>query len=478
MAAFVKKLKTAVKDSELAWDYLRDKFRKKQQPKLEYDPAQYKTGIKVKLEPPKISKNIIIFRWNSDGRIPGVLKDEWSITYPPDVDLTVVPRELLWMMYALMTSEFFAWTSKINVVLPEKLDERFLKWWRGVLEINHKANPYERNLSTDSNFSFVNGKTEAGYSPNYSPNRRQTYPRIACMNGMGKDALCQMAVVKELTQEPILAVTVENPWLFSKIRIFKKLREACKILEQEDIHPLFISSSINQSFAFKIIPWYIFSLPLVYIYNMEMCYFAEELDFNKYFNGVPIKPNTSVTLLEAINKLMRDLDYGIEFRSGIVPLSSFGTQKLLVERYPEFQKHQFSCMNRYPPCSRCMKCQSHMAYIAICGEDYRDFGYRDVKLMSASDISPLELLDIERESQHHAFNRVSGVRDELDWVEKYYKDAIPYAAPGIEKILKDHFDAFEGSFTSYGIYKYDVQEWNKAINYIYPGVVVGGYENA
>jgi hypothetical protein len=463
MAAIVKKLKTTVRDPELAWDYLRARFGKKHQPKLEYDPAQYKAGIKVKIDPLKISKNIVTFRWDSDGKIPGVLKDEWSITYPSDVDLTAVPRELLWMMYALMTSEFFAWTSKINVVLPEKLDERFLKWWKGVLEINHKANHYKKNLSADSNFSFVNGKSEAGYSPN----RRQTWLGIACMNGMGKDALTQMAVVKELTQEPILAVTVENPWQFPKIRIFKKLREACKTLEQYDIHPLVISSSINQSFEFKIIPWYIFSLPLLYVYNVRMCYHAEELDYNKYFNGVPIKPNTSVTLLEAINKLMRDLDYEIEFRSGIVPLSSFGTQKLLIERYPEFQKLQFSCTNRYPPCSRCMKCQSRMAYIAICGKDYRDFGYRDVKLMSASEITPVEFLDIVRESEHHAFNKASGVRDELDWVEKYYKDALPYTAPGIEKILKEHFDAFEGPFTSYGIYKYDVREWDKTIKNIY-----------
>mgnify|MGYP001095877544 CR=1 FL=1 len=263
MESIIKKLKTAVRDPKLAWDYLRARFRKKQQPKLEYDFTRYRAGIKVLIENPKISKNIITFTWDSNGRIPGVLKDDWSITYPPYVDLTTIPRELLWMMYVLMTSEFFAWTSRITIVLPEKLDARFLKWWKGVLKINHKANPYGRNLSADSDFSFVNGNDEVGYSRI----RKRTRIEIACMNGMGKNALSQMAVVKELTQRPILTVTVENPWQFSEIRIFKKLREACKTLEQYDIYPLFISSAINQSFEFKIIPWYIFSLPLLYLYK-------------------------------------------------------------------------------------------------------------------------------------------------------------------------------------------------------------------
>lgn len=466
MATIVKKFKTAVSNPGLAWDYLRARFEKKPQPKVEYDPSLYKAGIKLDIEPPQISRNAITFRWDSDGKIPGVLKNDWSIEYPLYVDLTTIPRELLWMMYALMTSEFFAWTSKITIVLPEKLDERFLKWWKGVLEINHKANPYNRNLSADSDFSFVNGKDEVGYLPN----RRRSRIEVACMNGMGKDALAQMAVVKELTQEPILAVTVEHSWMFPKIRTFKKLGEACKTLEQYDISPVFLSSRIDQSFDFKIIPWYIFSLPLLYVSNVRICYHAEELDFNKYLNGVPIKPNTSVVLLEAINKLMTELGHNIEFRSGTVPLSSFGTQKLLIERYPEFQKLQFSCMDRYPPCSRCMTCQCRMAYIAICGRDYRDFGFRDVELALPSTINPTELLDIVRESEHHAFNKASGVGDDLDWVEKYYKDALPYAAPGIERILGQHFNSFSGPFTSYRIYQYDVGKWSRTADAICNGL--------
>ena len=81
--------------------------------------------------------------------------------------------------------------------------------------------------------------------------------------------------------------------------------------------------------------------------------------------------------------------------------------------------------------------------------------------MSASKITLTELLDIVRESEHHVINKASGVSDNLDWVEKYYKDALSYAIPGIEGILKQHFDSFSGPFTSYRIYEYDVGKWGR-----------------
>lgn len=457
MSTILKKLTMAVRDPVLVCDYFQSHFCSKQQSSPSFDPSQYKSGIKVEIEPLQISGNIMTFSWNSNGRIPGILKNKWTLEYPPYIDLTSIPRELLWMMYAMMTSEFFAWTSKIVIALPEKFDERFLIWWKGVLEINHRANPYNRNLADDSDFIFYNGKQQY----DNSPNKWQDQIQIACMNGLGKDALAQIGLVKELSQEPILAVTVEHPWLFNKFNVYSKLRENCMRLEQHDIRPVFVSSQIKESFDFKIIPWYIFSLPLLYVHNVSICYHAEELDFHKYLNGVPIKPNTTIILLESINRILGYLDYDIKFKSGIVPLSSFGTQKLLIERYPQLQRFQASCMRQYPACSRCRKCQSHMAYISLCGKDYRDFGYHNVDIVSALTINPTELLDLERESQHHAFNKISGVTDSLDWVEKYYEDALPYAVLGAERILKQHFDSFTGPFNSYGIFEYDAYWWSK-----------------
>ena len=459
------KIKRAINDPELVWHYSRDKVQKSFKKLYEgSEKRHYEIPIKLKLEIPRISKNIITFKWKSDNEIPMIRKNTWSIIYPNYVDLSTIPRELLWMIYSLMTSEFFAQASKITIILPEKLDERFLKWWKGVLKINHTANPYNGNLSAESEFKLVNGDKEIKIN-NLSENIDDF--EFVCMNGMGKDALVQMAMLRELTQEPILAVTVDNSWLFQKKNMFKKLVELSENLKEYDIHPCIVSSQIKESFDFKIVPWQIFSIPLLYLHNVKTCYWAIEFPFNKCINGIPVKPNATVILLESINNLLKDLGYEFEFKSGVLPLTTFGTMKLLIERYPKFQKFQYSCMYRYPPCSRGLKCQSQMAYITLCGRDYRELGYRDVKIIDLSTLSTQSILDIEREPIEHAINKVNGVNDGLNWVEKYYKDTLPYAIPEVEKILKEHFDAFEGPFTSYGIYKYDVREWNKTIDNIY-----------
>jgi hypothetical protein len=365
------------------------------------------------------------------------------------------------MIFALMTSEIFAHLSLLTLTLPEALDEHFLKWWNGVLSITHAANPYNENLTAEPEFTIINGKKEV------TPHHCEPAAHFSqvCMNSMGKDALSQIALVQELTQEPILAVTVDNSWLFRKKSMFKKVETLSKSLKQYNIHPYIVSSPVKDSFDFRVIPWQIFSLPLLYTHSVDTCYWALELPFNKCRNNIPVKPSATVILLESMNRVLKDLGYTFTFKSGVVPLTTFGTMKLFIERYPEFNRYQYSCMHQYPPCSRCQKCQSQMAYITMCGKDYTEWGYRDIKIKDLSTYP--DVLDIEREPIEHALNRVKGIPDDLEWVEKYYRDALPYAVPGVESILKEHFEGFEGPFTSCGIYEYNPRQWGDIAATIY-----------
>ncbi len=456
-----KKIKRIIRDPGSVQIYLENRMKKafERKPRTRH----YKTPITVTLKPPKIAKNAITFTWESSSKIPHVRKNTWPLVYPGYVDLSTVPRELLWMMYSLQTSEIFASTSNLTVVLPERVDSSFLKWWEGILRINHAANPYHENVSAQADFNLVNGEKEVRVN---NPERADHF-EYACMNGMGKDALVQMAVLRECNSQPILGVTVDNSWLFRKKSMFKKLTKLSEQLESYEIHNRLVATQIKESFDFRIVPWHIFSLPLLYLHDVKTCYWALEINFNKCCNGIPVKPNATTMVLESLNNLLRDLRYTFEFKSGVLPLTTFGTMKLLIERYPQMQKLQYSCMVRYPPCNSCQKCQSQMAYIQLCGRDYRDFGYREREIMDVSTLSPASILDIEREPIEHALNKVRGITDDLGWVEKYYKDAVPYAVPGMEHIVKEHFDGFEGPFTSYGIYTYDTREWDKIARTIY-----------
>ncbi|MEM0385484.1 MAG: hypothetical protein QXH64_03425 [Nitrososphaeria archaeon] len=425
---------------------------------------RYSLPITLKLDKPRIKNNSITFVWKASGPIPGFKKNEWRITYPKNVNLSVIPRELLWLIYAMMTSELLAETSKINIVLPEKLDERFLELWKGVLSINHKANPYHNNLDETSDFNIFNGKEIVEVKS--SQDDYNTF-EFACMNSLGKDALVQIGMLRELTQEQIIAITIDNHWQFKKQHITSKIVERTRELKKYGVESCVVASPVKETFAFKIIPWQIFAIPLLYLYGVKICLWALELPFNKCYNGIPVKPNATVIMLEAINKLLNDLGYRFRFKSGVTPITTLGTMKLLIERYPELQKLQISCMYDYPPCSKCLKCQSQMAYIKLCGSDYREFGFRDTLIINANKLYREQILDLEREPIEYAISKANGFENNLNWVEKYWYDALAYTIPGIKKILDEHFEEFKGKFFSYDIYEYDVDLWKKNIEQIY-----------
>lgn len=423
------------------------------------------------IDRPAISKNSITFAW-SGGK-------QWTVIYPSYVALTLIPRDLLWIMFGMVTSEEWAWESKLGVSLHEKVDERILKWWGGLMRVNHYANPYGLNKEQRCNFTFVNGKEEP-LPTNYleftkqlkveqpwAPDAHPQFPAM-CMNGMGKDALCQIGMLTELRPNALLAVTVEHRWTFSHPSYYNLLWEKCQRLTEFNALPVLIKTNANEVFDLHIMPWYIYALPFMYLHRTKTCYHAMELEFNKYQNGVPVKPNTSVPALLSINKLLKSLGYDMEFRSGTVPLSSYGVQKLLVERYPELQALQTSC-HHGDPCNTCPKCQCHMAYLKVMGRNPKNYGYNG-KIKKVFEVDGL--LDIERESQHWALGKALDGSEPptTSWVKDYWLNALPYSIPDSERILREHFNPWSNmGFTTYGKYTYDTEDWEETAKEICNG---------
>lgn len=412
-----------------------------------------------------VGKNRFEVSWDA-----GEGQKNWWAKYPPDVDLSLVPRELFWVMFGMATSEEWAWNLPLEVHLPEHVDERILRWWKGMMLINHMANPYGLDTG-EARIEFINGREDT-IRPLFLP---LGYPHISeiCMNGMGKDALAQIGMVNEVSDTP-LCLTVDNRWAFSKPEIYDRIEDRIGELHDMGYPASIVSTNANEVFDLHIMPWYIYALPLMWLHQSKTCYHAEEIEFNKYVSGVPIKPNTSIPVLMSINKLLKSLGYGMEFRSGTAPLSSYGTQKLLVERYPGLQKLQTSCMHGFPNCNRCAKCRCHRAYIEMTGRKPRDHGYQEEKLLVrwklAKVFDPEKLLDIERESQHYALSP-DPKPAEFSWVKGYWEDALPYGIPDSERVLREHFKPFRGSMTSYGKYEYDVRKWDDTATGICSGKI-------
>jgi creatinine amidohydrolase/Fe(II)-dependent formamide hydrolase-like protein len=78
--------------------------------------------------------------------------------------------------------------------------------------------------------------------------------------------------------------------------------------------------------------------------------------------------------------------WGISQFSILRPLSELLIEKVLVERYPELQRHQVSCHaahkkgDRIQPCGRCEKCRRVVAMLTAIGSDPKNCGYTEEQI--------------------------------------------------------------------------------------------------
>ncbi len=83
----------------------------------------------------------------------------------------------------------------------------------------------------------------------------------------------------------------------------------------------------------------------------------------------------------ALTRYFHQKAWGISQFSIVRPLSELLIEKILVERYPDLQRHQVSCHathkegERIQPCGRCEKCRRIVGMLTALGADPRNCGY-------------------------------------------------------------------------------------------------------
>jgi len=88
----------------------------------------------------------------------------------------------------------------------------------------------------------------------------------------------------------------------------------------------------------------------------------------------------------ALTRYFHHKDWGISQFSILRPLSELLIEKVLVEHYPELQRHQVSCHathkegDRIQPCGRCEKCGRIVAMLTAIGADPKMCGYTEEQI--------------------------------------------------------------------------------------------------
>ena len=133
------------------------------------------------------------------------------------------------------------------------------------------------------------------------------------------------------------------------------------------------------------------SLPLLKKRNIGRLIIGDEFDttVRRSFKGIPHYDglfDQSRYFDNALSRYFQRKGWGVSQFSILRPLSEMLIEKILVERYPEHQRHQVSCHaahienERVLPCGRCEKCRRIVGMLKAIGTDPGRCGYSDSQI--------------------------------------------------------------------------------------------------
>jgi creatinine amidohydrolase/Fe(II)-dependent formamide hydrolase-like protein len=149
----------------------------------------------------------------------------------------------------------------------------------------------------------------------------------------------------------------------------------------------------------------------------------------------------SIYFDQALSRYFMRKGWNISQFSVLRPLSELLIQKILVERYPDFQRHQTSCHathkqgERVYPCGRCEKCRRIIGMLKALGADPLQCGYSPSQIQGALEKLPREGVMQEAAGARHLFFLLAENR----FINA--KDLPPKTVKAHPEILELRFDA-------------------------------------
>jgi len=367
-----------------------------------------------------------------------------------DRDIGVAPDHVLNFMIAIILSEHLAWSSHLyDKVIFSELTESEISAIQRHINVNHKTNPY--------GFVTKNGKPMTVVCNKIVQDQGMDKKRaVLAGNGMGKDGLTCVSLASEIS-ENVIAFTIGNQ--YKTEALWQERRAAMsKVYAILSIPNCQIMTNYMSSFGYKIIPWWLFAVPLAYAYGASTILSGLEMPFSKTNNDNLLpRPNCSLFHLGCVSSGLLDID----FSSVTHALSTLGVQRLLLDRYPKIASFQRSCMTGMPWCYACGTCHNVYTLIKAVGHNPGIVGINK-RPRNRDVLNPLI-----SDTHQYAMELVDG-KSVPEWVYKANESILKLLWRGedIGSILLDTgFDFYSGNTApdnnGYGCY---VDKWKKWLN--------------
>lgn len=378
----------------------------------------------------RIGKNTIDFYWHS--KLNYFSGNNLSVTY--DVDVSQTPRHLANSMFGIIMAGLISF-NRVSVEFDE-LTEGELEAINSLVRLNYlssgccgRSRGHDKFMPAGEPPRVKSKKLVVGSPPGDSG-------PVLCGNGMGKDGLNVLSIVRELGFDmrcfTVSGQLLEKIWN-EHISTMNKLY-ALKNIQNNIIETNFFA---KRSGILGFYPYFL-AIPLAFHYGSEAVLSGKQIHVSKTSlkDNIPYCPGESIFGSNYATKATR-----IKFSSPTKPISEYGAQKLLADRYPELLKYQRSCMHGMSWCNGCSKCRRAALHLELLEKEYRTLGLKYAKkedfrfpIKHYSGVFESDILALKmREKEPYS-----------DWLVKTNEVVYPLIWKGkeVSNILEEHFDSY------------------------------------
>ena len=328
----------------------------------------------VRLEEPRIDDDAVVFRWEVTPKTELYSRTEFTMSFPPEIDLSAIPRPLWWRIALICLHTHWVLLRPCRVELPVRLGAGEGELWMRLMDnVRVQLEAYGSPQRAGRAVELM----EAG--PRLEPVRLETATdrAVAAFSG-GKDSLVLSALLAELTERPLL-VTITSPVPWARDHVGGARDRAQKeIVQRLPADLLTVSSDFRTCWAIDFstregCSLGVHELSDLSLYQSAMIavaaatgrgrmFIASEADiqYNATRDGRVIlhREFLSCSVTQgALDALLRG--FGLRQSSLTYPLHMPEVQGLLLHRYRHLLDLQFSCWKApygTQACSTCSKC--------------------------------------------------------------------------------------------------------------------------
>jgi hypothetical protein len=380
--------------------------------------------IRLAAPDPQPSLGRVTFRWSVEPATDLYRTENFSLSFPPSVDLRLIPEALWWVVGILCLHGHWNLLRPCRIELPVTLPPGHAEFWRRLLEVEQWTLSAYRGATTPNTAAPVTSAlppaepldiVERGpllVTAAAAAQPTTVQDRCASAFSGGKDSLLQAALLAELTVEPILVATTSPMPPLHDHETDRRREVLAAIRLRRPVELIEVTSDFRSTWRNDFPPSVGYPVSVnevtdtnLYAANTLISGFARgagqlflasetELQESVALPGGVIAQHPHCMYSMASQRALSALlaPWGVRYGSLVGALHSEQVQQLLWRRYSDLRDLQYSCWRVQPgeaTCSRCSQCLRLALTALALGDEPQEMGIRlSSVLRSQADWAP------------------------------------------------------------------------------------------